>query len=109
MKAACLMQGLAETLLTLDMPGRICGPDMKPGARVKLSPLGCAMLTTLLSFPQVYTASHSPLHVARFSDAAAQLGVAIMVCCCISCRVEKICCAPLECRHACVCSVNNLL
>ncbi len=49
---AC-MQGLAETLLTLDMPGRICGPDMKPGQRVRLSPLGCAMLTTLLSFPQV--------------------------------------------------------
>ena len=48
-----MVQGLAETLLTLDMPGRICGPDMKPGARVKLSPLGCAMLTTLLSFPQV--------------------------------------------------------
>ena len=47
------MQGLAETMLTLDMPGRICGPDMKPGQRVKLSPLGCAMLTTLLSFPQV--------------------------------------------------------
>ena len=47
------MQGLAETLLTLDMPGRICGPDMKPGQRVKLSPLGCAMLATLLSFPQV--------------------------------------------------------
>ena len=50
---ACSVQALAETLLTLDMPGRICGPEMKPGARVKLSPLGCAMLTTLLSFPQV--------------------------------------------------------
>ena len=50
------MQGLAETLLTLDMPGRICGPDMKPGQRVKLSPLGCAMLATLLSFPQVISA-----------------------------------------------------
>ena len=51
------MQGLAETLLTLDMPGRICGPEMKPGARVKLSPLGCSMLTTLLSFPQVQVLS----------------------------------------------------
>ena len=47
------VQGLAETLLTLDVPGRICGPDMKPGQRVRLAPLGCAMLTTLLSFPQV--------------------------------------------------------
>ncbi|KAL0051826.1 hypothetical protein WJX82_002725 [Trebouxia sp. C0006] len=48
-------KGLAETLLTLDMPGRICGPDMKPGQRVRLSPLGCAMLTTLLSFPQEFS------------------------------------------------------
>ncbi|KAL0033664.1 hypothetical protein WJX79_010817 [Trebouxia sp. C0005] len=48
-------KGLAETLLTLDMPGRICGPDMKPGQRVRLSSLGCAMLTTLLSFPQEFS------------------------------------------------------
>ena len=56
------MQGLAETLLTLDMPGRICGADMKPGARVKLSPLGCAMLTTLLSFPQVHANAFYRIH-----------------------------------------------
>ena len=56
---ACSAQGLAEALLTLDMPGRICGPEMKPGARVRLSPLGCAMLTTLLSFPQVQLLSLS--------------------------------------------------
>ena len=62
--ASCIaaVQGLAETLLTLDVPGRICGPDMKPGQRVRLAPLGCAMLTTLLGFPQVTATPPSSPH-----------------------------------------------
>lgn len=73
------MQGLAETLLTLDMPGRICGSEMKPGTRVRLSPLGCAMLTTLLSFPQVQVLSVFTAYVARLGTASAQLVVAAVL------------------------------
>lgn len=75
--ASCIaaVQGLAETLLTLDVPGRICGPDMKPGQRVRLAPLGCAMLTTLLSFPQVTATPPSSPHSLYASENICALDV----------------------------------
>ena len=44
-----ILQGAAEALMTLDMPG---GLDSTT-ASLRLSPVGCAILTALLQLPEV--------------------------------------------------------